>query len=104
MSSSSSASTLSLDHLPPSEQLCYVHCNICDTVLAEEIKPTMLESGTLEPKTSTHGILAKTYIKVVNPEATNKTELPLPDNALFVAPSAKAEAGRYLFGNINHYQ
>ncbi|PQQ18441.1 protein YABBY 4 [Prunus yedoensis var. nudiflora] len=37
MSSSSSASTLSLDHLPPSEQLCYVHCNICDTVLAEEI-------------------------------------------------------------------
>ena len=30
----SSSSTLSLDHLPPSEQLCYVHCNICDTVLA----------------------------------------------------------------------
>ncbi|RXI01152.1 hypothetical protein DVH24_001386 [Malus domestica] len=33
----SSSSTLSLDHLPPSEQLCYVHCNICDTGLAEEI-------------------------------------------------------------------
>ncbi|KAH7549581.1 hypothetical protein JRO89_XS13G0052300 [Xanthoceras sorbifolium] len=33
----SSSSALSLDHLPPSEQLCYVHCNICDTVLAEEI-------------------------------------------------------------------
>ncbi|GFZ01936.1 plant-specific transcription factor YABBY family protein [Actinidia rufa] len=31
----SSSSTLSsLDHLHPSEQLCYVHCNICDTVLA----------------------------------------------------------------------
>ena len=30
----SSSSSLSLDHLPPSEQLCYVHCNICDTVLA----------------------------------------------------------------------
>lgn len=33
-SNMSSSSTLSLDHLPPSEQLCYVHCNICDTVLA----------------------------------------------------------------------
>jgi len=31
---SSSSTTISLDHLPPSEQLCYVHCNICDTVLA----------------------------------------------------------------------
>lgn len=30
----SSSSSLSMDHLPPSEQLCYVHCNICDTVLA----------------------------------------------------------------------
>lgn len=34
MSSSSSSTALSLDHLPPSEQLCYVQCNICDTVLA----------------------------------------------------------------------
>lgn len=25
----------------------------------------------------------ETYVRVVNPEATNKTELPLPDNALF---------------------
>ena len=33
----SSSSTLSLDHLPPSEQLCYVHCNNCDTVLAVSI-------------------------------------------------------------------
>ncbi|PON92953.1 YABBY protein [Trema orientale] len=35
--SSSSASTLSLDHLPPSEQLCYVHCKFCDTVLAVSV-------------------------------------------------------------------
>ncbi|GMN32655.1 hypothetical protein TIFTF001_003778 [Ficus carica] len=40
--SSSSASTLSLDHLPPSEQLCYVHCNICDTVLAVSVPCTSL--------------------------------------------------------------
>ncbi|KAK9277085.1 hypothetical protein L1049_006624 [Liquidambar formosana] len=33
----SSSSSLSLDHLPPSEQLCYVHCNICDTVLAVSV-------------------------------------------------------------------
>jgi len=25
----------------------------------------------------------ETYIRVVNPEPTNKTELPIPDNALF---------------------
>ncbi|RWV95460.1 hypothetical protein GW17_00041913 [Ensete ventricosum] len=33
---SSSSAAFSLDHLapPPSEQLCYVHCNFCDTVLA----------------------------------------------------------------------
>ncbi|KAG6485543.1 hypothetical protein ZIOFF_054103 [Zingiber officinale] len=33
---SSSSAAFSLDHLspPPSEHLCYVHCNFCDTVLA----------------------------------------------------------------------
>lgn len=39
---SSSPSSLSLDHLPPSEQLCYVHCNICDTVLAVSVPCTSL--------------------------------------------------------------
>ncbi|XWS38522.1 hypothetical protein CRYUN_Cryun19dG0138500 [Craigia yunnanensis] len=38
----SSSSTTSLDHLPPSEQLCYVHCNICDTVLAVSVPCTSL--------------------------------------------------------------
>ncbi|GMJ00396.1 FILAMENTOUS FLOWER, ABNORMAL FLORAL ORGANS, YABBY1 [Hibiscus trionum] len=38
----SSSSTLSLDHLPPPEQLCYVHCNICDTVLAVSVPRTSL--------------------------------------------------------------
>ncbi|XP_011018257.1 PREDICTED: protein YABBY 4-like [Populus euphratica] len=38
----SSSSSLSLDHLPPSEQLCYVHCNICDTVLAVSVPCTSL--------------------------------------------------------------
>ncbi|PRQ18106.1 putative transcription factor C2C2-YABBY family [Rosa chinensis] len=41
-SSNSAASTLSLDHLAPSEQLCYVHCNICDTVLAVSVPCTSL--------------------------------------------------------------
>ncbi|QCD81259.1 protein YABBY 4-like [Vigna unguiculata] len=39
---SSSSTTISLDHLPPSEQLCYVHCNICDTVLAVSVPCTSL--------------------------------------------------------------
>ncbi|KAH8513602.1 hypothetical protein Peur_057379 [Populus x canadensis] len=38
----SSSSTLSLDLLPSSEQLCYVHCNICDTVLAVSVPCTSL--------------------------------------------------------------
>ncbi|RWR87502.1 protein YABBY 4-like protein [Cinnamomum micranthum f. kanehirae] len=33
----SSSSAFSLDHLPPSEQLCYVQCNFCDTVLAVSV-------------------------------------------------------------------
>jgi hypothetical protein len=35
-SSSSAACCFPLDHLAPSptEQLCYVHCNCCDTILA----------------------------------------------------------------------
>ncbi|KAI7993272.1 Axial regulator YABBY 1 [Camellia lanceoleosa] len=43
-SSSSSSSTLSQehDHLPPSEQLCYLHCNICNTVLAVSVPCTSL--------------------------------------------------------------
>nr|AEK35320.1 YABBY3-like protein [Eschscholzia californica subsp. californica] len=36
-SSSSNSSAFSLDHLSPSEQLCYVHCNLCDTVLAVSV-------------------------------------------------------------------
>ncbi|GMI69682.1 FILAMENTOUS FLOWER, ABNORMAL FLORAL ORGANS, YABBY1 [Hibiscus trionum] len=30
---SSSSAAFSPDHLSPSDQLCYVHCNFCDTVL-----------------------------------------------------------------------
>lgn len=40
---SSSSPLSNLDHLPvppPSEQLCYVHCNICDTVLAVSVPCT----------------------------------------------------------------
>ncbi|XXG44248.1 hypothetical protein AAC387_Pa01g4105 [Persea americana] len=33
----STSSPFSLDHLPPSEQLCHVHCNFCDTVLAVSV-------------------------------------------------------------------
>ncbi|WOL10552.1 protein YABBY 4-like isoform X1 [Canna indica] len=41
---SSSSAAFSLDHLspPPSEQLCYVHCNFCDTVLAVGVPYTSL--------------------------------------------------------------
>ncbi|MQL81305.1 hypothetical protein Taro_013761 [Colocasia esculenta] len=36
---SSSSATFALDHFSPnpSEQLCYVHCNFCDTVLAVSV-------------------------------------------------------------------
>ncbi|GAU23083.1 hypothetical protein TSUD_183840 [Trifolium subterraneum] len=38
----SSSSLSTLDHLPSSEQLCYVHCNICDTILAVSVPCTSL--------------------------------------------------------------
>nr|GMC96849.1 protein YABBY 4-like [Ipomoea batatas] len=41
-SSSSSSSLDHRSHLPPSDQLCYVHCNICDTVLAVSVPCTSL--------------------------------------------------------------
>ncbi|GAV71778.1 YABBY domain-containing protein [Cephalotus follicularis] len=34
---SSSSAAFSPDHLSPSDQLCYVHCNYCDTVLAVSV-------------------------------------------------------------------
>ncbi|XP_027335469.1 monocopper oxidase-like protein SKU5 [Abrus precatorius] len=33
----------------------------------------------------------ETYVRVVNPEATNKTELPIPDNALFCGALSKLQ-------------
>ncbi|XP_059657474.1 monocopper oxidase-like protein SKU5 [Cornus florida] len=33
----------------------------------------------------------ETYVRVVNPEATNKTELPMPDNALFCGALGKMQ-------------
>ncbi|WVZ74433.1 hypothetical protein U9M48_022612 [Paspalum notatum var. saurae] len=43
-SSSSSSAAFPLDHLAPSptEQLCYVHCNCCDTILAVGVPCTSL--------------------------------------------------------------
>ncbi|XP_058104579.1 protein YABBY 4-like [Magnolia sinica] len=38
----SSSSPFPMDQLPPSEQLCYVHCNLCDTVLAVSVPCTSL--------------------------------------------------------------
>ncbi|KAL2460832.1 Axial regulator YABBY 1 [Abeliophyllum distichum] len=40
--SSSSTFTPDHHHLSPSEQLCYVHCNFCDTVLAVSVPCTIL--------------------------------------------------------------
>ncbi|XP_022759503.1 axial regulator YABBY 1-like [Durio zibethinus] len=39
---SSSSAAFSPDHLSPSDQLCYVHCNFCDTVLAVSVPSTSL--------------------------------------------------------------
>ncbi|KAE8721415.1 Protein YABBY 5 [Hibiscus syriacus] len=39
---SSSSAAFSPDHLSPSDQLCYVHCNFCDTVLAVSVPCTSL--------------------------------------------------------------
>ncbi|KAE9614208.1 hypothetical protein Lal_00016765 [Lupinus albus] len=38
----------------------------------------------------------ETYIRVVNPEATNKTELPMPDNALFCGALQKMQKPQHI--------
>ncbi|EOA21450.1 hypothetical protein CARUB_v10001833mg [Capsella rubella] len=40
--SSSSAPAYPPDHISSSDQLCYVHCNFCDTVLAVSVPPSSL--------------------------------------------------------------
>ncbi|KAK7349659.1 hypothetical protein VNO77_07199 [Canavalia gladiata] len=42
MSASSTSSFSPDQHLSPSDQLCYVHCNFCDTVLAVSVPCTSL--------------------------------------------------------------
>ncbi|KAK8947667.1 hypothetical protein KSP40_PGU022420 [Platanthera guangdongensis] len=44
----------------------------------------MLESGICDRRIWIHGIWGRRhYISVVNPESTNRTEMPVPDNALY---------------------
>ncbi|WOG88437.1 hypothetical protein DCAR_0207672 [Daucus carota subsp. sativus] len=43
----------------------------------------------------------ETYVKVVNPEPTNKTELPIPDNALFCG--ALSSRQKYVFNKITKH-
>ncbi|RWV86052.1 hypothetical protein GW17_00052098 [Ensete ventricosum] len=56
---SSSSPAFSFDHFlsSPSEQLCYVYCNFCDTILADEIpcSPTslLMDSTTMNTTTTT---------------------------------------------------
>ncbi|XP_015866121.1 monocopper oxidase-like protein SKU5 [Ziziphus jujuba] len=38
----------------------------------------------------------ETYVRVVNPEATNKTELPIPDNALFCGALSKLQKPQHI--------
>ncbi|CAH2069092.1 unnamed protein product [Thlaspi arvense] len=42
MSSSSAPPVYPPDHISSSEQLCYVHCSFCDTVLAVSVPPSSL--------------------------------------------------------------
>jgi hypothetical protein len=53
-SSSSSSAAFPLDHLAPSptEQLCYVHCNCCDTILA--VRAVVAPSERAPPFTYRH--------------------------------------------------
>ncbi|KAA3475364.1 axial regulator YABBY 1-like [Gossypium australe] len=44
---SSSSVSFSSDHLSPPDQLCYVHCNFCDTVLAVSVPCSSLFNNTV---------------------------------------------------------
>ncbi|XP_071918373.1 uncharacterized protein [Coffea arabica] len=68
-STSSTTTTLSLDHLASSEQLCYVHCNICDTVLAVYCFTT--------------GISSPLFDILINPSFSIDPSVSVPCTSLF---------------------
>jgi hypothetical protein len=66
MSSSSTAAFPLVDHRAPSptEQLCYVHCNCCDTILAVSDHPRAAERAG-PTRTHRHSASSSSYLFLV---------------------------------------
>ncbi|KAK8964033.1 Protein YABBY 4 [Platanthera guangdongensis] len=77
--SSSSAAAFTLDHLspPPSEQLCYVHCKFCDTVLAVSVPYSSLFK-TVTVRCGHCSNLLSVNMRALLLPATNQLQLPHP--------------------------
>ena len=71
-SSSSSSAAFPLDHLAPSptEQLCYVHCNCCDTILAVRARGGTERARAPHPPTDTATLLLLLFCLLVFASST----------------------------------
>ncbi|XP_010676177.2 axial regulator YABBY 1 isoform X1 [Beta vulgaris subsp. vulgaris] len=68
MSSSTTTTNLSLDHFPPSEQLCYLQCTRCETVLAVSVPScSLFKTVTVRCGHCTHLQPANTRSLLVQP-------------------------------------
>ncbi|KAL2901758.1 Axial regulator YABBY 1 [Bienertia sinuspersici] len=75
--SSTTTANLSLDHFPPSEQLCYLQCSRCDTVLA------IMFGNRNENRMETDNI-AETHIDITQKIShINVEQVSVPSSSLF---------------------
>ncbi|GLT51952.1 hypothetical protein SLA2020_253220 [Shorea laevis] len=103
MSSSSPAFTP--DHLSPSDQLCYVHCNFCDTVLAVSVPySSLLKTVTVRCGHCTN--LLSVNMRGLPPPAPNQLHLPhsffTPQNLLEEIRSAPPNLLMNQPNQLNH--
>ncbi|CAL9068108.1 unnamed protein product [Musa banksii] len=96
---SSSSAAFSLDHLspPPSEHLCYVHCNFCDTDLA--VYPP--NSSLVIPSATTTITTAAAAAAVHSPVRGSASLLGLPSCSSYYLPALVLLSSSFLLTVIS---
>ncbi|XP_026460190.1 axial regulator YABBY 3-like [Papaver somniferum] len=97
----SSSSAFSLDHLSPSEQLCYVHCNLCDTVLAVSVPCSSLYKTVTVRCGHCTNLLSVNMRGLLLPAASNQLHL---GHAFFPPPPPPPPTHHNLMEEISNLQ
>ncbi|KAL7165141.1 hypothetical protein ACSBR2_040921 [Camellia fascicularis] len=103
-SSFSSSSTLSQEHhhLPSSEQLCYLHCNICNTVLAVSVPCSSLFKTVTVRCGHCTNLLPANMLGLLLP-STNQLhqEIPSPTQNFLINETNSTDFGVLLRGGLD---